>query len=205
MTCFIFPINYLVNFLYNFIFYNEVKAFDFTLYFRKMSTMESSSSLHVDAAEAKTNVTPSLDEQGSTGVKRSRITRSPIMQYFKLMHERTYSCEIFRQKYPNGMQGVIKRPMDGSTNVFWKHFKAVHRRLYDALKGFGDADGSQQCIITEGADGQLKIDAPKKRTLGGLTPDEMKDVIDVSCASLTLLGASSTTKLSRSYGDMRRR
>ena len=75
------------------------------------------------------------------------------------------------------MQGIIKRPTDGSTNVFWKHFKAVHRRLYDALKGFGDADGSQQCIITEGADGQLKIDAPKKRTLGGLTPDETKDVI----------------------------
>ena len=139
--------------------------------------MESSSSLHVDAAEANTNVTPSLDEQGSTGVKRSRITRSPIMQYFKLMHDRTYSCEISRQKYPNGMQGVIKRPTDGSTNVFWKHFKAVHRRLYDTLKGFGDADGSQQCIIIEGADGQLKIDAPKKRTLGGLTPDETKDVI----------------------------
>ena len=53
----------------------------------------------------------------------------------------------------------------------------MHRRLYDALKGFGDADGSQQCIITEGADGQLKIDALKKRTLGGLTPDETKDVI----------------------------
>ena len=139
--------------------------------------MESSNSLHVDAAEANTNVTPSLDEQGSTRVKRSRITRSLIMQYFKLMHDRTYSCEIFRQKYPYGMQGVIKRPTDGSTNVFWKHFKAMHRRVYDALKGFGDADGGQQCIIIEGADGQLKIDAPKKRTLGGLTPDETKDVI----------------------------
>ena len=77
--------------------------------------MESSSSLHIDAAEANTNVTPSLDEQGSTGVKRSRITRSPIMQYFKLMHDRTYSCEICWQKYPDGMQGVIKRPTDGST------------------------------------------------------------------------------------------
>ena len=104
--------------------------------------MESSSSLHMDAAKANTNVTTSLDEQGSTGVKRSRITRSPIMQYFKLMHDRTYSCEICRQKYPDGMQGVIKRPTDESTNVFWKHFKAVHRRLYDALKGFGDADGN---------------------------------------------------------------
>ena len=31
----IFPINYLVNFPYNFIFYNEVRAFDFTFYFRK--------------------------------------------------------------------------------------------------------------------------------------------------------------------------
>ena len=139
--------------------------------------MDSSSSLHVDAAEVNTNVTPSLDEQGSTGVKRSRITRSPIMQYFKLMHDRTYSCEICRQKYPDGMQGVIKRPTDGSTNDFWKHFKVVHRRLYDALKGFGDADGGQQCIITEGADGQLKIEASKKRPLGGLTPDETKDVI----------------------------
>ena len=53
----------------------------------------------------------------------------------------------------------------------------MHQRLYDALKGFGDADGGQQCTITEGADGQLKIDAPKKRTLGGLAPDETKDVI----------------------------
>ena len=139
--------------------------------------MESSSSLHVDAVQVNTDVTRSIDEQGSTGVKRSRITRSPIMQYFKLMHDRTYSCEICRQKYPDGMQGVIKRPTDGSTNVFWKHFKAVHRRLYDALKGFGDDHGGQQCIITEGADGQLKIEAPKKRPMGGLTPDETKDVI----------------------------
>ena len=106
--------------------------------------------------------TPSLDKQGSTRVKQSRITRSPIMQYFKLMHDRTYSCEIFRQKYTYGMQGVIKRPTDGSTNVFWKHFKVVHRRLYDALKAFGDAHGGQQCIITEGADGQLKTEALKK-------------------------------------------
>ena len=135
------------------------------------------SSLHVDATEANTNVTPSLDEQGSTGVKRSRITRSPIMQYFKLMHDSTYSREICRQKYPDGMQGVVKRPTDESTNVFWKHFKVVHRRLYDALKGFGDAHGGQQCIITEGADGKLKIEASKKRPLGGLTPDETKDVI----------------------------
>ena len=29
------PINYLVNFLYNYIFYNEVRAFDFTFYSRK--------------------------------------------------------------------------------------------------------------------------------------------------------------------------
>ena len=29
------PINYLVNFPYNFIFYNEVRVFDFTFYFRK--------------------------------------------------------------------------------------------------------------------------------------------------------------------------
>ena len=65
------------------------------------------------------------------------------------------------------MQGVIKRPIDGSTNVFWKHFKVVHRRLYDALKGFGDDHGGQQCIITEGADGQLKIEALKKRPMGG--------------------------------------
>ena len=28
----------------------------------------------IDVVEANTNVTPSLDEQGSTGVKRSRIT-----------------------------------------------------------------------------------------------------------------------------------
>ena len=88
--------------------------------------MESCSSLHTDVTKANTNVTPSLDEQGSTGVKRSCITRSPIMQYFKLMHDRTYSCEICRQKYPVGMQGVIKRPTNGSTNVLWKHVKVVH-------------------------------------------------------------------------------
>ena len=29
------PINYLVNFPFNFIFYNEVRAFDFTFYSRK--------------------------------------------------------------------------------------------------------------------------------------------------------------------------
>ena len=139
--------------------------------------MESSSSLHTDVAEANTNVTSSLDEQGSTRVKRSRITPSPIMQYFKLMHDHTYSCEIFRQKYPDGMQGVIKRPTNGSTNVFWKHFKVVHRRLYDALKGIGNDHGSQHYIITKGAAGQLKIEAPKKRPLRGLTPDETKDVI----------------------------
>ena len=75
------------------------------------------------------------------------------------------------------MQGVLKRPTYGSTNVFWKHFKAVHQRLYDALKGIGDDHGSQQCIITEGAAGQLKIEAPKKRPLRGLTPNVMKDVI----------------------------
>ena len=75
------------------------------------------------------------------------------------------------------MQRVIKRPIDGSTNIFWKHFKVVHQRLYDALKGIGDDHGSQQCIITEGAGGQLKIEAPKKRPLQGLTPDETKDVI----------------------------
>ena len=99
------------------------------------------------------------------------------MQYFTLMHERTYSCEIYRQRYPESMQGVIKCPTDGSTNVFRKHFKAVHRRLYDALKGIGDDDGSQQCIMTKGAAGQLKIQAPKKRPLRDLTPDETKDVI----------------------------
>ena len=88
--------------------------------------MDSCSSLHTDVAEANTNVTPSLDEQGSTGAKQSHITRSPIMQYFKLMHDRTYSCEICRHKYLDGMQGLIRRPTDGSTNVFWKHFKVVH-------------------------------------------------------------------------------
>ena len=92
-----------------------------------------------------------------------------------------------------------------STNRLFKHFKVVHRRLYDALKEIGDDHGSQQCIIIEGVAGQLKIEARNKRPLRGLTPDEMKDVIARLCASLTLLGASSTTKLSRSYGDMRRR
>ena len=53
----------------------------------------------------------------------------------------------------------------------------MHRRLYDALKGIGDDQGSQQCIITEGAARQLKIKAPKKRSLRGLTPDETKDAI----------------------------
>ena len=75
------------------------------------------------------------------------------------------------------MQGVLKHPTVVSTNVFWKHFKSVHRRLYDALKGIDDNHGSQQCIITEGVAGQLKIEAPKKRLLQGLTPDETKDVI----------------------------
>ena len=75
------------------------------------------------------------------------------------------------------MQGVIKRPTHGSTNVFWKHFKAVHGRLHDALKGIGDDHGSQQCIITKGEAWQLKIEAPKKRPFWGLTPDETKDVI----------------------------
>ena len=99
------------------------------------------------------------------------------MQYFKLMHDRTYSCEICQQKYLDGMQGVIKHLANGSTNVLWKHFKAMHRRLYDALKGIGDYYGSQQCIITEGTTGQLKIEALKKRPLRGLTPDETKDII----------------------------
>ena len=49
------------------------------------------------------------------------------------------------------MQGVIKRPTNGSTNVFLKHFKAVHRRLIDELKVIGDDDGSQQCMMIEGA------------------------------------------------------
>ena len=80
--------------------------------------MECCCSLHTDVVEANTNVTKSLDEQGSTRVKRSRITGSPIIQYFKLMHDRTYSCEIFRQKYLDGVQGVIKRPTDKSTNDF---------------------------------------------------------------------------------------
>ena len=40
-----------------------------------------------------------------------------------------------------------------------------------------DEHGSQQYKITEGAAGQLKIKAPKKRPLWGLTPDETKDVI----------------------------
>ena len=99
--------------------------------------MESCSSLHMDVAEENTNVKKSADKRGSTREKRSRITRSPIMQYFKLMHDRTYLCEIWRQKYLDDVQGVIKRPIDGSTNVFWKHFKAVLRRLYNALKGIG--------------------------------------------------------------------
>ena len=170
------PINYLVNFPYNFIFYNEVRAFDFTFYSRKCWQWRVPVR-YTWMPQKQTQMWHHLDEQGSTGVKRSRITRSPIMQYFKLMHDRTYSCEICRQKYPDDMQGVIKHPTDGSTNVFWKHFKAVHRRLYDALKGFGDAHGGQQCVITEGADGQLKIEAPKKQPMGGLTPDETKDVI----------------------------
>ena len=149
--------------------------------------MESCNSLHTDVAEANTNVTPSLDDQGSTGVKRSRITQSPIMQYFKLMHDCTYSCEICRQKYLDGMQGVIKRPTDGSTNIFKKHFKVVHQRLYDALKGIGDDNGSQQCIITEGAAGQLKSEAPNKRPLRGLPPMRRRMSLPVSCASLTTL------------------
>ena len=170
-----------------------------------MSTIESSSSLHTDVTEANTKVTPSLDEQVSTWVKWSRITRSPIMQYFKLMHDHTYLCEICRQKYPADMQGVIKRLTDGSTIVFWKHLKAVHWRLYDALKGIGNDHGSQQCIITEGAAGQMKIEAPKKRSLRGLTPDERKDVI----ARFVYLTDSPWSivdhKAFKSYGDMRRR
>ena len=75
------------------------------------------------------------------------------------------------------MQGVIKCPTEESTNVFWKHFKAMHGRLYYALKGIDDDHGSQQCIISEGAAGQLKIEAPKKRPLQGLIPNETKDVI----------------------------
>ena len=53
----------------------------------------------------------------------------------------------------------------------------MHRRLYDVLKGIGDDHGSHQCIITEGEAWQLKFEAPKKRLLRGLTPDETKDVI----------------------------
>ena len=67
--------------------------------------METVSTLHMDVAKTNTNVMKYLDEKGSTGVKRSHITRSPIMQYFKLLHERTYLCKIYRQKYPDGMQG----------------------------------------------------------------------------------------------------
>ena len=127
--------------------------------------MESCTSLHTNVVEENTNVTKPVDEQESTGVKRSRITRSPIMQYFKLMYDRTYSCEICQQKYPDGMQGVTNRPTDESTNVFSKHFKVMHQRLHDALKGIGDDHGGQQCIISEGASRQLKIEAAKKRPL----------------------------------------
>ena len=64
------------------------------------------------------------------------------------------------------MQGVIKRPTNRSTNVFWKNFKVVHQRLYDALKGIGDDHGSQQCIITEGGAGKLKIEAQRSDPCG---------------------------------------
>ena len=79
---------YLVNYPYNIMKIGLL----ILLFIYKMSTMESCSSLHNDVAEANTNVTPSLDEQGSIGEKQSHITQSSIMQYFKLMHDRTYSC-----------------------------------------------------------------------------------------------------------------
>ena len=53
----------------------------------------------------------------------------------------------------------------------------MHRRLYDGLKGIGDDDASQKCIMTEGAVGKLKIQPQKKQPLWGLILDETKDVI----------------------------
>ena len=67
------------------------------------------------------------------------------------------------------MQGVIKHPIEGSTNVYLKPFKAIHRRLYDALKGIGDDDCSQQCMMTEGADELLKVQS-QRSDLEGSNP-----------------------------------
>ena len=53
----------------------------------------------------------------------------------------------------------------------------MHRRLYGGLKGIGNDDASQKCIMTEGAFGKFKIHPQKKQPLWGLILDEMKDVI----------------------------
>lgn len=123
--------------------------------------------------------TSGVQQTQNSGAKRKRAARSAVMRYWTHIHDRLYRCELCFADYPNGPQGRVQRPKDGSTNVFWRHFKAAHQQLHDQLKEIEDGSGMThtQKYMTDYEEGPLKLQPPKKKPLKGLTVEETKDII----------------------------
>ena len=111
-------------------------------------------------------------EEAECGQRKSR---SAVMQKFKWVSGHTYRCEVCREKHPNGTQGLITRPLDGSTNPFWKHFEKIHPVVHAGLKG--KEDGSRQAHLVDNEKGQMTVQRSNKRPLNGLTAEETNDVL----------------------------
>ena len=106
---------------------------------------------------------------------RKRATRSPIVEQFEYLSERTWVCIICKEKYPNTKQGQVQRPPDGSTYPFWNHYKRVHPRIHDSLKGIEDVN--RQSYLAGGAEGRMEVQKPKRREFKGFTTEETNNVI----------------------------
>lgn len=131
------------------------------------------------------------DEIGSEGLRADQATeasevqrrakRSPILKYFTLVGDSIYACELCRSKnVPKEVR--VKRPADGSTSVFWRHFRFVHPKEHDALKG---SSSKQQCL-DDLRDDVTSSTLGGRRPLRGRTPEETKDTLSelICCTDL---------------------
>ena len=112
-----------------------------------------------------------VDEIGT----RRRTLRSPIFQQFIWLVDRTYECIICKEKFPNTEHGRIKRPADGSTYPFWMHYKRLHRRIHDALKGKDNP--TKQTHLVENREGRMEVKKPTETVWRGLNAEDTNDYI----------------------------
>ena len=102
-----------------------------------------------------------------------RTRGSPIVQYFTHIAEGRYACLLCRERNRNNPRNSIKRQADGSTNVFWRHFKTVHPDRHDQLKGIN----GKQIRIPDAFNNAVREVVPPLRALRRHTVEETNDVI----------------------------